>query len=104
MNQQNTQKHTPGPWKVSENISMKGFTHLAITTNPIYKSKDWFICSITPQHLKREADEANARLIAAAPELLRALKNIANDIYYAEFGNTPEYEQAQQAIAKAEGK
>lgn len=74
-------KHTPGPWKAS--IDMDGrHRHLAILTDaPEFKQENW------PYHPKiatalhggkgdcpREIAEANAILIAAAPELLRSLQ------------------------------
>jgi hypothetical protein len=65
-----TTQHTPGPWK-------------AISPHP----GQWAICKESHQkHLEswtvayvrdfQKQDEANARLIAAAPELLEALKGL----------------------------
>jgi hypothetical protein len=87
-------KHTPGPWKLER------------------KS---VLIPVAP-HEWAEAyggSEANARLIAAAPELLEALKNLEKEFrkvypiyYYAEpWGhetNVP-LQAARAAIAKAEG-
>lgn len=49
-------------------------------------------------------EEADARLIAAAPELLEALKAIT-DLYDTDEGcrSLPEYKAARTAIAKARG-
>ena len=44
--------------------------------------------------------EANARLIAAAPELLKALKGLTEDDLF----STKYMDMAREAIAKAEGK
>ena len=44
--------------------------------------------------------EANARLIAAAPELLEALKGLTEDDLF----STKYMDMAREAIAKAEGK
>ncbi len=52
----------------------------------------------------RKEDIAYSRLISAAPELLEALKDIANDSYLVEFGETWQYKKALKAISKAEGK
>lgn len=56
---------------------MKGIYHFAVTAR--HNGQDWFMCSITPQHLKRGIDEANARLIAAAPDLLNALADCLSE-------------------------
>ncbi len=51
-----------------------------------------------------DVENGNGRIIAAAPDLLEALKGLVRIIQ--EFGgcNQPEYEKAWAAIAKAEGK
>ena len=64
--------HTPGPWMVAENLfgntaSYEVYTH---TESKSGKGGYTRICQITPKDQK-----ANARLIAAAPELLEALEN-----------------------------
>ena len=46
---------------------------------------------------------ANARLIAAAPELLAALKNLVNDFDKSVWTEAPMLIEARAAIAKAEG-
>jgi hypothetical protein len=78
------QKHTPGPWRVdyAQGIMTQDGDAIA------YCCED---CSSTPS--------PNARLIAAAPDLLEALKAA---VAYPITGNW--YEQAEAAIAKAEGK
>jgi len=45
---------------------MKGFKHLAITNR---QHPDWFVCSITPMHLARDRDRANAQIISRTPAL-----------------------------------
>ena len=102
-----TEQHTPGPWEV-------GSTGI-ITA----KSATTFICD-TRKSAKRflppnaEID-ANARLIAAAPELLEALESIANNRLSVDVPNDEidkhDYAQgwdelvkiARAAIAKAKG-
>ena len=89
------QKHTPGPWdyrKLPSGAYIVFHTYDKPTAGFIYQ-------------------EPNARLIAAAPEMLEALKVCA-----AHIGNMPHpdfvnggpidivYAQALQAIAKAEGR
>lgn len=83
-------KHTPGPWK---------YTISAKHNRPQISGKDGHqICL-----LWRDGEmEANARLIAAAPELLEALKNLANQTVINEY-NGHCFTAARKAIAKAEG-
>jgi len=111
-------KHTPGPWKIKRmKHSEFSFWHYAIehTTN----ARDCFVvreCGPvwsrpTKGKPYRNAEAlANARLIAAAPELLSALKAIVNE-YEQDVWNCIEptvsidhYEASKQAIAKAEGR
>lgn len=64
-------KHTPAPWKVQEprHFPNRENTHLFIVSNNT-------LVSIMPELQNDRLNEsaANARLIAAAPELLEALK------------------------------
>jgi hypothetical protein len=97
-------KHTPGPWIVK-------------TYTPNHGCWNHWIQS---KHGPSNTDEAeaNARLIAAAPELLEALKELVAEHEYrceklnAENGITDKWESiipttgiiwAREAIAKAEG-
>ena len=48
--------------------------------------------------------EANASLIAAAPELLQALKELCADKYLADPINADRMKNARAAISKAEGR
>jgi hypothetical protein len=101
-------KHTHGPWTDStidpytfainapggdSDLGYRSWAELAT----VYGSKDDGI----PGHRK---GEANARLIAAAPELLEAL---ASFVFVLDHGNGPDlrkaYERGKAAIAKAEG-
>ena len=93
-------KHTPGPWKITEDD---------------YGHEHWFggagegqICvngwvngGCKKYPSKWRKLQANARLIAAAPELLAALKALTDN------GRVPPtgaaFSKARAAIAKAEG-
>lgn len=97
-----TTKHTPGPWFVVSRDDGAG--HDYHIGSPMAR-----IASIAerqfgePPYLANYR-QANARLIAAAPELLGALKAMVNGqnengIIPAEF-----YFKANKAIAKAEGR
>ena len=99
-------KHTPGPWKqgIVKNHGNSGWTKI-IDGNNVFIAK---IQSIHKQG-QRQADdfsieEANARLIAAAPELLDACIGLIGILtpkqYSKQFPNV--YKKAKQAIAKAE--
>jgi hypothetical protein len=94
--------HTPGPWRISKDKSNK---HIKIIDNDLYRelantSGNWF---------DDDTEQSNARLIAAAPELLEALEMLVN--YFVGIGleddedgdPNPEIVKARSAIAKAKG-
>lgn len=117
-----THKHTPGPWRVARQ-------------NPSPTTGEWMVSGAKPGYLAEVRDcgsgdvQANARLIAAAPELLEACQTFAEWLRREEAGfpaeirfNTPEGEakwrewfdenlricdlaqkQARAAISKATG-
>jgi len=96
-----TTQHTPGPWAVTTVGSCHGI-HPAASDN---ERDD--ICRVAPhnyhpdgwQAAKGEA-EANARLIAAAPDLLAALREAVEIIE----GTGLDATTQREAIAKATGK
>jgi hypothetical protein len=64
-------KHTPGPWRLNadnstEVMTVTGFNVARAHCNGIY-------------HIKLAQAEANACLIAAAPDLLAALQDLVSD-------------------------
>lgn len=92
-------KHTPGPWSV--------FKHSWSDTSIAAPSFDHAICRLDINHATEESQEsdealmaANARLIAAAPELLQALQRAESVLrnYEAWAGLADE---CKRAIAKA---
>jgi hypothetical protein len=95
-------KHTPGPWAVLPEECDKAYIRIRGTTlGDRYKIAN----VITPMYEgvhEREAMEtrANARLIAAAPELLEALKRIKET---GVFVGAIAQEMMDTAIARAEG-
>lgn len=101
-----TDKFTPGPWEV---FNGDGCTNPGIEAEGqsivVYGSRD--DCGI---HGKDLAEiEANATLIAAAPELLQALEGMAG-IWLSTCSamgwdpeHLPQYGEARAAIAKARG-
>jgi len=80
-------KHTPGPWSIrQESVWSVGTDHEMSAL--VYGCTD-------------EEEEANAHLIAAAPDLLEALKELRD--WYRENVGLPAC-KANAAIAKAEGR
>ena len=101
--------HTPGPWAFSQS-SQYGDTRFYVAQadgapyTPHYSDVATLIAE-TVNDERRSIQEANARLIAAAPELLEALKRIefafsplAKDCTLANL-----IDEARAAIAKATG-
>ena len=98
--------HTPGPWKVrvSHNGALRGYS---------IEHEDETLRSIVARNWEHELCEEhgnslpNARLIAAAPELLEALEAVLPDLehYVATHGPGPDKRlaAAREAIAKATG-
>lgn len=99
-------KHTPGPWE----------TLGTIVQAPGIFGADLHVASAPDRPVTADEIEANARLIAAAPDLLAALKELVADewSYYSDKaleaqlakGNemVRPYIAARKAIARAEGK
>ena len=93
-------KHTPGPWTRGHNVSHEPSVRCAAGLN------DGFAIAL----LYGADASANGDLIAAAPELLHALKALAATADHAD-DDFKEYrsalrlsvQQAREAIAKAEG-
>ena len=103
-------EHTPGPWRWywREEADIKG----DIADCGVFHEKHpghAYAIARCPQYENREQWEANARLIAAAPDLLQALKGAA-EVIDACVRNTatvpiPGISRIMRAaIAKAEGK
>jgi len=96
-------KHTPAPWRVEGHRS--GVPHGHIISHGINSHGDGpegYVCDTW------NSSDADARLIAAAPDLLEALKWIAHhyanqDMNHRDF-RVEAAQRAEAAIAKAEGK
>lgn len=99
-------KHTPGPWvfcwdKYGKESEIHGKSEL----------NDAPICIVLHDDVTESGAEeqlANARLIAAAPELLEALKALIDNVgicicYDESERECKAWEMAEAAIAKAEG-
>lgn len=71
-------KHTPGPWFI-EQTTVYALNKERIQVNRFTASIDrgW---GDDGKRIEQQEVEANAKLIAAAPELLEALQDLADDI------------------------
>jgi len=122
-----TEKHTPAPWETNDTereLQVVGFTKSEFSPNPFREDGLWprtiTVIKKTKKGTKRgcsvhylepsAVDYANARLLAAAPEMLEALKLICvnaskvptyKDEY---FLHQIALDTARAAIAKAEAK
>lgn len=92
-------KHTPGDWIVSGDSIVTSDETICIAT----------IETDGGYEATRDEREANSRLIAAAPELLEALKAVIKDVCVPQSDHPwaiqqrEAHELARKAIAKAEG-
>jgi hypothetical protein len=91
--------HMPGPWVVTRGTEW--WDREVWTGGPSYTQP---ICKLSESESERSQIEANARLIANAPELLEALKDL---LAYLQEGigdyESGEAFKARLAIAKATG-
>lgn len=103
-------KHTPGPWGIeqTDDTNWIGFMR------PDGKKVELIVCTTSRDNFfkpeTQEQNDANARLIAASPELLRALQAVVNDCHDLDMvpsnergRTTTAFELAVAAIAKATG-
>ena len=86
-------QHTPGPWTIDSEGNLYGT--LAFIRP--------FIGAISDDH-NDEQTQANRRLIAAAPDLLDALKQCLYRLDEHDPQSVPEALKARAAITKAEGR
>lgn len=96
-------QHTPGPWWVERRIGD------ALQVNAKHRGEGSSYCVASINHWEGETDHANARLIAAAPDLLTALRDFEEEIssrFGADKDMSPELAKvvfaARAVIAKAD--
>ena len=98
-----TSKHTPGPWSYIGDDETGGIKFAEVAAGEIgtraHRSVAW--CIGVDERRLDAATKANARLIAAAPDLLEALKAVLNHPLTHLDGTTEPLVRA--AIAKATG-
>ena len=88
--------HTPGPWHVGGQNSLI-----------VYASDGWAICNATVFHHKHpDAAQADAHLIAAAPDLLAVVQELEESAGYWSEYDVPLgiVDRIRAAIDKAEGR
>ena len=109
MEKEKMMKHTQGKWSVKAQSGMLGIGVVSVHTK--VDDKKIFICDLPARDIKEA--KANANLIANAPEMLSALKEISNLELDNGFNDwsvaLKDWAQrvgkiAEEAIAKAEGK
>jgi hypothetical protein len=83
-------KHTPGPWTFDNEIEF-----ICTDTSPY---GEWAVAKV---NIVRAEAKANARLIAAAPDLLETVKRLRE--MCADFGAKTACDIAEAAIFKATG-
>jgi hypothetical protein len=90
--------HTLGPWAIADGTDITG-----IENDP----KNGCVGPVDVAHVYLRTvlgrTEANARLIAAAPELLEALEDLLHQAKLSESEGGWDFEPARAAIAKARG-
>lgn len=102
-------KHTPGPWRIKKQKNGRDFE--------VIGADGFFIFETDVAMFDGEMEEANARLIAAAPDMLEALEAaarvmshirdaaIADPLKYVPISAYKEgYNKVRAAIRKARGK
>lgn len=91
------QKHTPGPWRVEKIDQHHGDYGIQVVG-----SNDEVICD-NEAYYPHALDEKNAHLIAAAPEMLKALCDLVEAVEDNDRDSLRELLAAHSAIAKAKG-
>lgn len=111
-----TTKHTPGPWRVTQEWSSTKYTKSygveAPTPEgpgfPTPNATGFYAMALPPPHggdpMSRAIQEANARLIAAAPDLLAVaycIEDLGDELEAALIGDTLEEFQRVRAMHRA---
>lgn len=82
--------HTPGSWE-------------AYHDNEGIEDRDWYVGpdGFMDRAVATDMNEANARLISAAPELLEALRNLLDEVDREDIRISSAIYEAERAISKA---
>lgn len=95
-----TTKSTPGPWEITSD-QLQGTDNLIVWGNMQTGGPQPAVCGIYPLRDAREEQEANARLIVAAPDMLKVLKR-AMEFAEGDGRNGFQWHEVRVAIAQAE--
>lgn len=100
-----TTAHTPGPWEYDGLTPAHNHPAIMDPTGTIQLAHVLTGRNLEGKRVDEFEADANARLIAAAPELLAALRLFLGlmDLAAPAIKGEPEYKAARAAIAKAEG-
>ena len=93
-------KHTPGPWTLEDH----GYKFIVSKPGDGYITRD--VCRMDASTMAAFAQEANARLIAAAPEqnsALIGLLELVEELDCLAASNDPRAIAAHAAVAKVQG-
>lgn len=100
-------KHTPGPWSVGYENTGGGYTVMSGPLRVAHTSIQALACRPDGRPIFEEEAKANGYLVAAAPEMLDALRAAERELYQVP-PDDPEQERVlttvRAAIAKAEGR
>jgi hypothetical protein len=105
-----TQTHTPGPWEASATGAyvITRAPNLRPNRTHGYGCGNNHVCDLNDHEYHEYSDiaeqQANARLIAAAPDLLAAVKGLVAKSTDIDGDWSQEWRLALDAIAKAEGR
>jgi hypothetical protein len=94
-------KHTPGPWVARRNVAFWEINPVNILDKGPYTVGD--VCASDPERPDGGLQEANAKLIAAAPDLLDALQRIAVRLREMDDATDLDLRVVEDAIQKATG-
>lgn len=107
----NSTNYTPGPWKAGIKTKRHGTPYTEVLSTATENGISLSICgpvALIPGHHESEETDANATLIAAAPELLEALNDVLDhcERYFPAFGTiggkeNEIVEKAKAALQKA---
>lgn len=81
---------TPGAWKVSKKCKMLGQPENPLAFEISAEGNVWWIAQVQASAIEPYICEANARLIAAAPEMFKALENAADMLLHSEYSEYAE--------------